>query len=117
MGSRQYFGGVIWTNHALKRLDQRGLTQKMAYEAFQFPQSSVPGREIGTIEYRRRWGNSLVSVIAKQNEKKEWLILSLWINPPLPGSIDLEKKNWQSAYQKASFWGKFWLEIKKQMGF
>ncbi len=117
MANSRNFGGAIWTNHALERLDQRGMTQKMAYEAFQFPEKSLTGKQPGTVEYQRKFGNSLVTVIAKQNEKKEWLILSVWIDPPLAGSIDLAKKDWQKGYAKASFLRKFWLEVKKQLGY
>lgn len=113
-GSRE-FGGAIWTNHALERLGQRGLSQSVAFQAFQYPQRTTKGRD-GTFEYQKDFGKSTVTVIAKQNEKKEWLILSCWIDPPLEGYIDQRKTSWQNDYNKASFWRKFWLEIKRQIG-
>lgn len=115
MVSRNY-GNVIWTNHALDRLGQRGLSQQMAYQAFSNPDSSFPGKKPGTTEYQKHFGNSLVTIIATQTEKREWLILSCWIDPPLPGSIDSKKNEYYKAYKKAGFWGKFWLTLKKQIG-
>jgi len=78
---------------------------------------TVSGKQPGTVEYQRKYGNSLVTVIASQNDRKEWIILSCWIDPPLAGSIDIKKKVWEKEYGKASFWKKFWLEIKRQLGF
>jgi hypothetical protein len=116
MNYNKFFGNVIWTNHALERLGQRGLTQDLAYKAFRYSDQSFPGKNKGTTEYQKRFGNSLVTIIATQNEKSEWLILSCWIDPPLPGSIDIKKNEYWKQYKKAGFWGKFWLTIKKQIG-
>lgn len=110
------YGGIIWTNHALERLGQRGLTQKLAWEAFKHPTATLDGKNHGTIEFQRKVHDSLITVIAKKNEKKEWIILSCWIDPPLPGSIDIRTKEEQKKFQKASSWGKFWLTVKKQLG-
>lgn len=111
-----YYGGLIWTNHALERLKERGLSQETAWETFRRPDHSFAGKQSGTTEYRKRFGASLVTLIAKPNEKKEWVILSCWVDPPLPGSIDLKKQQDYRNYKKASFWGKLWLVFKKQMG-
>lgn len=115
--TNQYYGGVIWTNHVLERLGQRGLTQNLAWEAFKNPDRSFSGKETDTIEYQKRFDHSLVTIIAKKNEKNEWVILSCWIDPPLPGTIDVKKKEEYKKYQKASFWGKIFLTFKKQLGF
>ncbi|MDQ3239165.1 MAG: DUF4258 domain-containing protein [bacterium] len=116
MKPQTYYGNAIWTNHALERIGQRGLTQELVSNAFQYPDNSIPGKQSGTTEYQKRKGKSLITVIAKQNEKREWLILSCWIDPPLAGSIDIKKKEYWQSYKKAGFWGKFWLILKKQFG-
>lgn len=115
MGS-QYYGGAIWTNHALQRLNERGLSQEMASSTFNSPDKSLPGREKDTILSQKRYGTSLVSVISKQNEKREWLILSCWIDPPLAGSVDDKKRIGYKSYQKASPMQKIWITIKRQLG-
>jgi hypothetical protein len=114
---QQYYAGAIWTNHALERLDQRGLSQDLAGRTFNAPDKSFPGKQAGTIEYQKRFGTSLVTVIAKQNEKNEWIILSCWIDPPLAGTQDHKKQQQWRNYQKASFWGKMWHIVKQQLGF
>lgn len=117
MAHQKYFAGGIWTNHALERLGQRGLSQKMAGETFSRPDKQIDGKQPGTVEFQRKYGKSLVTVIAKKNDQREWIILSCWIDPPLPGSIDILKKQQYFAYQKASFWGKLWIIFKRQLGF
>jgi len=116
MGSlSQHYGNAIWTNHALERLDQRGLSQELAWKTFSSPERQLVGKNPGTTEFQKRFGASLVTVIAKQNERREWIILSNWIDPPLPGSIDHYKKDNYKRYQKAGFWGKLFLTLKSQI--
>lgn len=72
-----HFGGVIWTNHALDRLRERGIKQGDAWAVFNRPQQSRKGNS-GNWVYYRTYGNQRIEVVAKQNVKKEWLILSVW---------------------------------------
>ncbi len=110
-----YYGGVVWTNHALSRLNERGFTQDMVVDAFNHPDTSNPAKD-GGMSLRRNFGSSTVTVIAKQNQKNEWVIISCWIDPPLAGTADYKKKQTYRAYQKASFWGKILLTLKQQLG-
>ncbi len=111
----QYYGNLIWTNHVLSRLGERGLTQQMAWETFNKPDVSGKANE-GAMEYKKKYGISTVTVIAKQNEKREWIIISAWINPPLPGTEDERKHNNWKAYQKAGWGKKILLSILSQLG-
>ena len=111
----KHYGNAIWTNHALERLGQRGLSQDLAWQAFSSPDRKFNGKNHGTTEFQKRFGSSLVTIIAKQNEKREWIILSNWIDPPLPGTIDYYKKEDYKKYQQAGFWGKFFMILKKQI--
>lgn len=80
-GMDQHFGGVIWTNHALERLAERGIKQGDAWVTFQHPQSSRYAATEGAWVYYRNYGRWRIEVVAKQNERKEWLILSVWSRP------------------------------------
>ena len=115
MAYDQHYKGVIWTNHAIERLKQRRLDQATAWKAFQYPDVSLKGKQSGTIEYQKRFGKSLVTIIATKNEKKKWIILSCWVDPPLAGSIDIQKKKDYIKYKKAGFWGRLWIDIRKQV--
>lgn len=118
MSGQKYYAGAVWTNHALERLGQRGLSQELAGQTFQHPEKIETGKD-GSLEYTKRFGKSLVTVVAKKNDKGEWIILSNWIDPPLYGTQDYYKKQkyqkFQKSYQEAGFWGKLWLEIKRQL--
>ncbi len=89
-----HFGGVIWTNHALDRLREREIKQGDAWATWNRPEQSKKGSS-GSWVYYRNWGGTQIEVVAKQNEKKEWIILSVW------SRAALEK---QRVPQKSSFW-------------
>lgn len=72
-----HFGGVIWTNHALDRLRERGIKQGDAWATFNRPQQSRKGNS-GNWVYYKNWNGTQIEVVAKKNEKGEWLILSVW---------------------------------------
>lgn len=116
MSYQQYYGGAIWTNHAIERMRSRGLTQKMAWEAFMRPDRSFKGKQPGTSQYQKKVDRSLITIIAKQNEKNEWIVLSAWSNPPLPGSPDAKGKENYQEYQKAPPLKKLLLTVKGQLG-
>jgi len=78
------FGGLIWTNHALDRLRQRGIKQGDAWVTWKNPDQSRYAKSHGTWIYHKNINGQQVEVVAKQNDrpaqagKKEWLILSVW---------------------------------------
>lgn len=91
------YKGLIWTNHALDRLRQRGISQGDAWATWNRPEQSRPGTgsHQGAWVYYRTWGNTRIEVVAKQNEKKEWVIISVWSD-----FVDPER----SRRIKTSFW-------------
>lgn len=78
-----HYGGVIWTNHALQRLSERGISQSDAYYTFQRPQESRYAKKKGAWIFYRNYGQERLEVVASQNEKKEWVIMSVWKRPIL----------------------------------
>ena len=76
-----HFGGVIWTNHALDRLRERGIKQGDAWATWRNPQTSKKGSALGSWVYYRNYNGIQIEVVAKQNDKKEWIILSVWSQP------------------------------------
>lgn len=71
------FGGVIWTNHALDRLRDRGIKQGDAWSTWRNPQESRKGNNNSWVYYRT-YGMEKIEVVAKKNEKGQWIILSVW---------------------------------------
>lgn len=72
------FGGIIWTNHALQRLKGRKITQSDAWLTWRRPEKSRYIKEKGSWVFHRTYNNRRIEVIAKKNERKEWIILSVW---------------------------------------
>jgi hypothetical protein len=117
MANANNFANLIFTNHALQRLKERKFMQDMAWKTITKPDSMIAGKRAGSKEFRKRFDESVVTVVATQNEKNQWVVISCWIDPPLPGTADYKKKQHYIAYQKAGFWGKLWLTVKSQLGF
>ena len=116
MAYSQSYGGVIWTNHAIQRMQERGLPQEWALQAFQHADRSSPSKD-GGMEFQKRIEQFRVTVIAKRNERYEWVIISCWMDPPQYGTKDYKKREAYQKYQKAGFWGKLWHILKQQLGF
>lgn len=72
------YKGIIWTNHALQRLKQRGLSQADAYATWNNPDESRYAQSKGGWVYYKNLGNRKIEVVAKQNDRKQWLIISVW---------------------------------------
>ena len=98
-----HFGGVIWTNHAIERMRQRGIKQGDAWATWNRPEQSRKGSGAseGAWVYYKTWGNQKIEVVAKQNEKKEWIIISVWSDPVFQKSSSMGSA---SNGQKYSFW-------------
>jgi hypothetical protein len=78
------FGGVIWTNHAMERMRERGIKQGDAWATWNRPEQSYKSNSHkgeDAWRYYRTVGNQRIEVVAKQNERKEWVILSVWSRP------------------------------------
>ena len=74
------YGGVIWTNHALLRMEERKVKQGDAWATWKNPSNSKYDPKKGAWVYRRVYGNEEIEVVAKKNEKNQWLIISVWSN-------------------------------------
>lgn len=87
------YGGLIWTNHALQRLRERGIKQGDAWAVWNRPEQSRYSTTKGAWVYYKTYGDQRIEIVAKQNEKKEWIILSVW-----------SKQVFGQEKQKKSFW-------------
>lgn len=72
------YKGVVWTDHALSRMKERGIPIDHALVTLNSPQESRRGSDKDAWVYYRTWGNDRIEVVSKQNEKREWVVLSVW---------------------------------------
>lgn len=93
------FGGVIWTNHALTRLRERGIKQGDAWATWRNPDQSRFAKSKNAWIYYKTFGDTKIEVVAKKNEKGEWIILSVWSKKVLEN----KKTNKKQALLKTLF--------------
>ncbi len=104
MGDRNY-GGLIWTNHALQRLRERGIKQGDAWATWNRPEQSRKGSgsQFGAWVYYRTYGDERIEVVAKQDEKGKWIILSVWSKKLNSNSSYPEKENFLVTFLRRIF--------------
>lgn len=118
---------IVFTDHAIQRMKERGIKGEWAFNAVKFFETTRPGKEKHTTEFIRNIEDRVLTVIAKRNDIKEWVILSAWIDPPFEWTKDHKKR--QSYLKKISrirqldqkmatsgFWGKLLITVRKQLG-
>ena len=79
---------LIFTNHALERMRERGIKQGDVWATWKRPDSSRYSKTKGAYIYYKTFptsprlrgagGNQKVEVVAKKNERGEWVVLSVW---------------------------------------
>jgi len=111
---QKHFMGVIFTDHAIKRLYERGVAQSDAWYTFRHPDKQFRGKTSGSYKYSKTYGQQRIEVIAKQNEKKEWIILSCWSKMIGDGKpIFPQKENFFWSLTK-KIGKKLWKRIRKR---
>lgn len=70
--------GTIFTDHAIQRLYERGIAQSDAWYTLRHPDKQLRGSTPGSYKFYKDYGKQRIEVVAKQNEKGEWVILSCW---------------------------------------
>lgn len=107
----------IWTKHALQRLKERQFDQHEAASVLDCPDKIKPGKKNNTYEYIKKLGNKTVTLIVAANERGEKIVVSAWINPPLPGTKDYRQRERYLKYYRSGPLKKIWLIVKEQLGF
>lgn len=114
--STNEYRDLIFTNHVLSRMKQRGVNSEQIWETYKSPDNQSEADKGATLRVKK-FGNYSVSIIFKHNERNEVIIISAWMDPPLSGSHDAAEKERWNKYKRSGFWGKLWLTTLKQFGF
>jgi len=77
----RHYKGVIWTNHALDRLKQRSIKQGDAWATLVRPDTSRYAEAKKAWIYSRNFKGTAIEVVAQRNERREWVVLSVWSRP------------------------------------
>ena len=108
-------GDIIWTKHARQRNSQRQISENWAEQTVNSPDETKELEE-GKTEYKKRFNNQTVTVVTAKSREGKYLILSSWINPPVPGTIDYKNRNYNKQMKSAGSFKKFWLTLLRQLG-
>ncbi len=73
------YGGVVWTDHALERLESRGIDQSDAVAVMRKPERTFPGKKDGSIKFIRTIDGRRINVVAMLDERKKWVVMSVWV--------------------------------------
>lgn len=86
---REYLG-IIFSKHAIDRLCNRQISQADAVRVIRSPDRIADGSTAGSKKFFKDIGGKQIRVVAKKNEKEEWVVLSCWARETkgrtLPGS-------------------------------
>lgn len=69
---------LIFTDHALARLKERQIPLVDAWYTWRRPDETEKGKSPGSWKYAKSKGNQTLHLVVKQNEQKEWVVLSVW---------------------------------------
>jgi len=75
----RYYGGMVWTNHAMERLKQRGIYQADALAVLRNPEQTFPAKKDNSVKFIRTVNGRRIHVIGVLNEEKRWVVTSVWV--------------------------------------
>lgn len=87
------FGGVIWTNHVIERMEERHIKQGDAWATWKRPDNSEYDKSNSVWIYQRNYPEIMIEVVAKRNDKGKWIILSVWDKKLKPSKSVSSKKS------------------------
>ncbi len=96
---------LIFTNHALQRLSERDVSQSEAWATWRRPKKKEYAATKGGWVFSQSWGKRQIEVVAKQNDRKEGVVLSVWSNqlryaPQKPMWVRILKWMWKKMHKK-----------------
>lgn len=101
MTDRNY-GGIIWTNHAMQRLNERGIKQGDAWATWNRPDQSRYSKTQGAWIYYKVWGDIKIEVVAKKNDQDQWVVISVW-SKKIYNDTGVKKSSWLDLLRKIFF--------------
>lgn len=83
------YKNLVFTKHALERLNDRVLTQDTIHQTVTSPDKTFPSKS--NTKFIRTMSNRRIHVVAAPIENNQWLIVSAWVR----GEEDREPVVWQ----------------------
>ncbi|PIP53202.1 hypothetical protein COX08_02300 [Candidatus Beckwithbacteria bacterium CG23_combo_of_CG06-09_8_20_14_all_34_8] len=98
------YKGLIFTNHILQRMNERGIDFRDVYWAWAKPDEFVSAQTSGAYKYFRNKNGKKIAVVAKKNDQSKWVVLTCW---------QKEIVDWRTNNKKTklSLWKNLWKMI------
>lgn len=85
------YQGLIFTKHALDRLNSRSISKDAVVEVLRYPTETKPTGKQNTTKFIKTVNNRLIHVVATYlDNQKTWLIVSVWVR----GEEDQASLSW-----------------------
>jgi len=80
MTNQRRYKELVFTNHALDRLKERKVEPGEAWATWRRPDKRYYAATKQAWVFQRNWRHRQIEVVAKQNEHRDWIVLSVWSN-------------------------------------
>jgi hypothetical protein len=86
------YQGLIFTNHALERVQKRSVSQYDVAQVLKYPDATQETEKPGSTKFIKKINDRNLHVVATYlPEQKQWLIVSVWVR----GEEDQPALAWQ----------------------
>lgn len=92
------YKGLIFTNHALQRLKERNIKQGDVWATWNRPDKSRFAKNKGAWVYQRTWNDTMIGLVAKKNQRKQWVVLSVWSKKVYSKTPKSKKPFWKKLF-------------------
>lgn len=76
---QRFYGGIIWTNHAIDRLQKRNISQYDAVKVINDPDKTMLGKSDNSLKFIKTINGRQIHLIGNKNDNKEWVIVTAWV--------------------------------------
>jgi len=105
---------IVFTNHVIDRIYERKISQDQVIEGIKNFDEQFKNSD--TTQFRKKFGKQTLTAVTKYGDGGEIVVLSVWIDPPNPGTSDLHKREKDKQMRKASALKKLWYTFLNQIG-
>ena len=80
MTINKYYKELVFTNHALDRLNERKIDKSEAWATWRRPEKKYYAATKQAWVFQKNYKHRQIEVVATQNDQKDWVVLSVWSN-------------------------------------
>jgi hypothetical protein len=102
------YRNLIWTNHILQRMKERNLSYDDVYWVFSKPEEIKESKAQGGKKFSRNYKGKWYTIVAKKNEKSQWVLLTCWEKDERQHKDRNRKHGKKYNRRNIGFWKNLW---------